>query len=441
MHQQTIAEIESLRNQARGYGLRACFCFTICGWAASRVLHYLGAGQAFWAVPGMIGMVLLGWSGGGYLRLGWERFKWAWADFYRRRYTGLFDELVTKDYDLTDFHRKYAFSKWAFWRAKDLVKFEETLCDYIISYRRAGDLARRRARWEAANAKLTKQLEVLLDEFQITGAEREEIVDNFSSYDNPRRRREFIDGLCNRLVYDHWREHNQWLVGANDTVVAGQVEDYEPLGIEDMRLRSLEVQASKVTSESAQQYYREALTIDSRREKIRLFKRALSEDVSSALIGIEVAAAMSTISETPSKALVNEVKYLSLQDFARERLVDIAGVITPSTIDWRMCREIVLALARPGQSGGRFNKHYFAEDTVKKMVRRQCNIYGEFTFQPTNFDEAVSWLLKNGVLVTKPKVDERTLSLSTNVKNATSAGAHIVSTILRLKREMSGLSS
>ena len=135
----------------------------------------------------------------------------------------------------------------------------------------------------------------------------------------------------------------------------------------------------------------------------------------------------------------NEVKHLTLQNFARERLQNLAVFATET--DWQMCREIILALARPGQSGGRFNKHYFAEDTVKRMVRRQCNMYGDILFRPTVFDDAVSWLLRQGVLVTKPKTDERTLSLSTRVSGATPAGAEIISTVLRLKREMSGLPS
>src|SRR3989338_4957963 len=80
--------------------------------------------------------------------------------------------------------------------------------------------------------------------------------------------------------------------------------------------------------------------------------------------------------------------------------------------------EIILALARPGQSGGRFNKHYFAEDTVKRMVRRQCKMYSDILFNPTVFNKSVAWLLNHGILITKPKVDERTLSLSTKVKGA-----------------------
>jgi hypothetical protein len=208
----------------------------------------------------------------------------------------------------------------------------------------------------------------------------------------------------------------------------------------DFRLKQLEKESSRVTSDAAQSYYRMALSTESRREKIRLFKRALNEDVHSAAVDGEVVTAIATLSKTPNEAAVAEVKYLSLQDFARERLTNLAAFV-PVDLEWQMCREIVLALARPGQSGGRFNKHYFAEDTVKRMVRRQCNMYGDILFKPTVFSEAVSWLLHEGVLITKPKVDERTLSLSTRVSGATSAGAEIISMILRLKREMSGLPS
>jgi hypothetical protein len=430
----SIAEIEELRHRANKYGLKAGFCLVLCGWLTSRAFHYFAAGRSSRGIFTAIGPVLLGLAAVGYSQLAWEEFRFAWAKFYGRRFAGLFDQLMAENYDFTNYNRKYAFGKWLFWRTKDLVEFEKTLCDYACSYRRAADLANRQAKWAASNARLTQQLVNVFIEWHVSPEDRREVLDDFSSYINPRRRKEFIESYSQRLIHQRWHE----LKFAHEGVPAGhQVKPGPMVSEEDLRLKSLEHQASRVMSDSARHYYTQALETDSRREKIRLFGRALNEDVRSAETDGEVVAAIATLSKTPSKAILNEVKHLSLQEFARERLVGL-GQFARET-EWLMWREIILALARPGQSGGRFNKHYFAEDTVKRMVRRQLNMYAETPFKPSAFDEAVSWLLKNGVLVTKPKVDERTLSLSTNVKNATPDGAAIILMILRLKREMSGL--
>lgn len=437
-----IEKVVKERRSATRYGIFAVVCFEIMWYAVYRTYHNIQEQNYFWALLPGISSLLLGFFIWDSVLQARVEFLKSYRKFYLRRYVPALDTLEAEGYDWTRITDKNALSYWQFYWAKDLKRFEQALFDYLRSFRRAEDLLRRQVKWAAANAKLTRQLEVLLGEFEIAGDRRQEILDDFSSYDNPERRKEVLASLRSQLAHDEWRAMHQF---ANSNGLSGfplfPTELVNRLeSEEDFRLRCLEKETSKVTSDVAKAYYQMAASAKSRREKIRLFKRALSEDVHSAAVDGEVVAVIATLSKTPGEKAVADVKYLSLQDFARERLLNLVALI-PVELEWQMCREIVLALARPGQSGGRFNKHYFAEDTVKRMVRRQCNMYGDVMFKPEVFDESVLWLLKNGILVTKPKVDERTLSLSTNVKNATPAGAEIISMILRLKREMSGLPS
>jgi hypothetical protein len=436
----TIEQIVRWRREATVFGIKALVCFEIMMWAGHATYTRIIA-HSYWAfLPGVVAFVF-GWGIVGYVMFSRMKFLTAYMGFYLRRYVDALDTLKAEGYDWERITDKNALSYWEFYWAKDLKQFEQSLFDYLRSFRRAEDLLRRQAKWAAANAKITSQLEMLLGEFEINGDKRQEILDDFSSYDNPERRKEVLGSIRSRLTHEEWRAMHQFATSNGPSgfprfppEVVSRLDSEE-----DFRLKQLEKEALKVTSDAAKHYYGEALKADSPRKKIRLFKRALNEDVHSAAVDGEVVAAIATVSKIPNKTVVAEVRYLSLQDFARERLMNIAAFATET--DWQMCREIILALARPGQSGGRFNKHYFAEDTVKRMVRRQCNMYGDTLFKPTVFDETVSWLLQQGVLVTKPKVDERTLSLSTRVSAATPVGAEIISMILRLKREMSGLPS
>jgi hypothetical protein len=430
----TIEEIEKDRRHATQFGVVAIICFELLIWAIFATYHRL-AEHSLWALLPSTGLLAAGWGMVDFTKFARYEFLNAYRKFYLRRYVEAVDLLEAEGYDLNRVTDKNAFGYWSFYRSTDLLQLEQSLFDYLRSFRRAEDLLRRQAKWAAANAKLTKQLEVFLDEFQIAGAKRQEILENFSSYDNPQRRKEYLEGLRSRITHERWVELN--LIFTNASGV--QLVRASPLvSEEDFRLKHLEAEASRVTSDLARRYYSAGLEEKTRHEKIRLFKRALNAEVivSESLLATEGM----TIKPSHPQTVAKEVKYLSLQDFARERLGDLCQYWQET--DWQMCREIILALARPGQAGGRFNKHYFAEDTVKRMVRRQCSMYGDIRFEPSNFDKAVAWLLDRRVLLTKPKVDERTLSLSTKVKGAaTPAAAHIASLVHQLKREVKGLPS
>ncbi len=424
----TIEEITTMRLSSKRWGFAVIACFEILLWMVFSTYHKIEAQSYLWAILPGVGSVIFAFFTVGVFQEFRFRFLMAYRGFYLRRYVHALDVLQSEKYDIGKILDRRALSWWHFYRAKDLKEFEKSLFDYLASFRRAEDLFRRQVKREALNDKLAKQLEVILDEFQITGEDRRKILIDFSFQNNPRRRRESLDAIRIRIVYRRWKE----LQPKKDVAVPSEHQT-EQITEEDFRLRCLQAEASRVTSESALSHYELGLSSSSRHEKIRLFKRALSADIHA----VETTSDELVVKTASLPKVKNEVRHLSLQDFARERLVGLHGLT--GTANWQMCREIILALARPGQFGGRFNKHYFAEDTVKRMVRHQCDIYGDISFDPTVFAEAVSVMLKQGVLVTKPKVDERTLSLSTRVGLATPNGSEIISMVLRLKREMGGL--
>ncbi len=432
-----IEKIVKERRSATRYSIFALFCFEVMVYALYRVYYNVHEHNYLWAlVPGLAALVMGFFAWDSVLQTRAE-FLSAYRKFYLRRYVSAIDTFRAEGYDINRIADKNALQYWQFYWAKNLKVFEEALFDYLRSFRRAEDLLRRQTKWAAANAKLTTQLEVLLQEFNVIDDDREEVVEDFSSIQNPNRRKEFLVAYRSRMAHERWLGFNHLL----RTTGAVQFDPALVVNEEDFALKCLEKEASRVTSDSARSYYLQGLNADSKRGKKRFFNRALIEDVRLEEVRSQAEAAIAARARVKSESVtpVREVRYLSLQDFARERLFGLSE-IAPDDL-WHMCREIILALARPGQSGGRFGEHYFAEDTVKRMVRRQCNLYSEVSFEPKVFDLAVRWLLESRALLSKPKTDERTLSLSTNVKRATPQGAEIISMILRLKREMSGLPS
>lgn len=429
-----IEKIVTERRRATKWGIAAFLCAEAVCIALCYLAVHLAKGRYSLGGNFVLFTTAAAFTGGAIYtgRQAYVAFNEARHMFYARRTLAAIQQILDLGHDIVKIDEKYFLNRWHFYWARDLARFEQVTLDYLRSFAQAEERLRRRAKWAGANAKLERQLATVLDDYEVTGSAREEITEDFLSYDNPERRKSFLAKLRSRLPYERWQALNHALSGVSgihqlDPTPAGSAEDF--------RLKYLEKEAAGTTGEAARAFYRSGLAASSRHDKIRLFKRALSEDLR---VG-ETETIRPERSPRQPEQVLKEVVHLSLQGFVRERLKDLAQ-FAPH-VHWEMCREIISALVRPGQSGGRFNKHYFAEDTVKRMVRRQCNMYGDFQFDPGDFDKAVAWLLDQHVLVTKPKVDERTLSLSTNVKNATKDGAVIISMVLRLKREAKGLPS
>lgn len=308
----TIKEVLKERRDATKYGITAIVCFDVMLWASHSAYSRVVA-HSYWAfLPGTIGF-FSGWAMIGFILLCRMQFLSAYMGFYLRRYIDALETLEAEGYDWTKIADKNALNYWEFYWAKDLKQFERSLFDYLRSFRRAEDLLRRQAKWAATNTKLACQLKVVLDKFQITGTERQEILDDFSSYDNPQRRKEFLNGFRSRTAHKRWVELQGFAKAEGPSGFPLFPPDLANLlNEEDFRIRYLEAEASKVTSDSARQYYREGLDVISRRDKIRLFKRALSEDVRSAETNGEVLAMIAMTSKTPSKTALNVVKHLSL---------------------------------------------------------------------------------------------------------------------------------
>lgn len=348
----------------------------------------------------------------------------AWRSFYTRRYFPFVLSLLEEGYAVP-----WTVSKWRFFRELSLKKFEETLIEGLRAARRTIDDQRRKAKWEAASKRLRPQLDALLDAFSATEEERDQATQDFDSFENPRRKREFLDRLGHRLVHDRWRREMKALESAPATLPKPERPQEE-----DVELRSFLVRAAQLTSPQAQALYRQALEASSRREKIRLLGALLNLEAKENGAVEKVEGAKPTISAPPA-----EIKQLSLREFARERLKVLEQLVSKDKADWRMCREIILILLEPGRSTARINKRYFAEDTIKVEVRRQYQLSVGQQFDPSAFKDAVKLLLDYNVLVKKPKTDERAISLSTRVKGAANKeAAAIISAFLQLKREARG---
>jgi hypothetical protein len=431
-----IDEITKDRREGTVHGFWASLYFALtCVLFVTSYQHIVVGNTFLTAVGGVLGFYFA-WSTYSNARWGHLMFRYSLTSLYMRRYIGALDILEAEGYNINRITDKNIFSAWRFYWAKDLKVFEEALFDYLRSFRRAQDLLRKQVKWRAANTKLTQQLEILLQEFNVTGDEREEVLEDFSFIQNPNRRKEFLATYRNRMAHERWVGFNHFL----RTTGAVQFDPALVVNEEDFTLKCLEKEASRVTSDSARSYYLEGLNADSRRDKKRFFNRALIEDVRLEEMRSQAEAAVATCAKSEPKTLINEVKYLSLQDFARERLASLSKF--QGEVDWRMAREVVLVLADPGRSGGRFKEHYFPDDKVRRLVRRHCELYGEITFEPKAFEQSVSWLRTQKVLLLPTaKVGKRVFSLSNNVRQATPAGVEIIAAVLRLKREMSGLPS
>lgn len=421
----TIQSITHMRERAKIMAWTALVLVVIRLALAGIALHNAHDPNSFikwgsWAI-GMGAMILTYIAFFTMLRA-WVDFRGAWGAFYSRHYMPLVDQLTNDGYNIP-----WSVSKWRFLRVPDLKEFERTLIDGLRATRNTIDRERQSQKWARINVGHIPQLAALMDEYAVDELRRRGFADGLASYASPRKRREYLERLGAKLAYDRWKSQLE-VVSQSPTSVA-----VERQFLEDVELRSYEVRASQVTSPRAVATYQEGLGKTERRERLRLFGNAIRTEEKETDAPDPEQPTPVTANTVMPKA---EVKYLSLQGFARERLVCLRDLIGK---DWEMCREIILVLLEPGRHGARFNKRYFAEDTVMVQVRRQYNLNVGRPFDPSTFKDAVAILFAHGVLVSKPKTDERTLSLSTRVKGApTAQGQKVIVAALQLKRELGG---
>ncbi|MBP9822528.1 MAG: hypothetical protein KBC81_03785 [Candidatus Pacebacteria bacterium] len=348
----------------------------------------------------------------------------AWRAFAARRYGPFYQTFHEEGYEAP-----WQCGIWKFLTAPSLQGLEDSLVDGLRAARTVIDRERRQERWDRTNVWLRKQFDAILDDFSVPQERRVGYLSLFETSANPRKRREYLQVMAHKLALQEWlAKHPAVEVSAAETT-------HSHPSSEDIELRSMEVRASHLTNPKALYLYQRAKDLKSRRERIRLLGEALRED--------ESGAEKNTASQTPVRQeapkVQHEIKHVFLQEFVRERLSGMKFLVGGG-VDWEMCREVVLVPLQPGRRDARFNKHYFAEDTVRETVERQYRLSTGRPFRPAEFKRAVSRLIDLGVLVTKAKTDERTISLSTRTKGSgTSQGAEIVSMILKLKRELSGL--
>ncbi len=352
-------------------------------------------------------------------------FQLAWSAFYLRRYLPFLRSFVEDGY-----YAPWSVSRWRFYMADDLVEFERTLLDGLRAARTTIDRERKLEKWHRVGLELRSQLDVLLDTYKITDG-RVDIYAEFFEYENPRRKRDFLNRLAQQLAYESWCP-SETTTALEKTTAVKHVE------LVDVELRSFEAMASQVTDQTAQIMVKNAEKLSSRREKIRLLGQALQLDQKAMSARFERQLNVVPVVEPTTREQKEASKRITLGEFCRERLASMQSLVDKD-VDWQMCREILLVLLEPGRKGARFNKHYFAEDTVSTEVRRryQVNVGGQFS--KITFDRSVKYLLGSGVLVSKPKTDERTLSLSTRAKGAQNPqAAEIIAAVLHLKQELNG---
>ncbi len=346
----------------------------------------------------------------------------AWGHFYNRRYLPLL-----KVYQQEGYTTPWSVSKIRFYRAPDLVNFERTLIDGLRAARVAIDRERRSQKWERMNRRLYSQFDAVCDEFGVYDRQRELLQQEFTAYENPRRRREWLDAIGVKLASERWKAQSTNLLNpasAKSTVVI------EPPADEDIELRSMRVRAKCVASAEARALYAQAQGATNRREELRLLGAALRIEERRTDEDVQKRPSLVTREMPPA-----EVRQISLQEFTRERLTCFREIFGEKT-EWQMCREIVLVLLEPGHGKARIGKHYLAEDTVKVTVRRRYQINVGAPFDPAVFEEAVEVMRAYGILFSKPKTDERTLSLMT--RSAHPQGSRAIKAALALKRELGG---
>ncbi len=357
------------------------------------------------------------------LVVAWTVFEMAWKEFYNRRYIPLRENYQVEGYDIP-----LRMSKLRFYWAPDLQEFEKTMIDGLRAARVAIDRERQSQRWERINNRLFSQFDAVCDEFRLDDQRRVQLQQEFTSYDNPRRRREWLDTLGRKLGYERWKaQATNFLnpASAKSSVVI------EPPPNEDVELRSMRVRADCVMSPEARQLRASAKAVNNRRDEIRFLGMALRAEERWSSEAAEVSF-VSAPRPVPSEV----VRRISLQEFTRERLECFREIFGDAT-DWQMCREIVLVLLEPGRRKARVGKRYLAEDTVKVEVRRRYQINVGTPFDPRVFAEAVEALKTYyGVLGSKPKTDERTLSLKT--RSAHPQGSRAIQEAFALKRELGG---
>lgn len=326
----------------------------------------------------------------------------------------------------------------AFRKAPDLLELERRFLEGVRREVARIERAREMRRWDARNEKLREKLLLRICEARLPEEAKAQAEEGFLECwevlpRNPNRRKKYLDRV------DHFIAQREFELlrpaASPHPVPSSSVPEAprEAASEPDRRLAFLEAEAGECVSPAARELARQAIGQSDRRTRIRLLKQAIRAERAEE----EDPIAASAEEEVQIERSKGENRFIVL-DQLLETSFHINEFV-PSGMDAGMAKEILLELLDPGNGQRRFQNAYRPEARLRRRVRQRYESWQGRQFDPRSYQGALDWLVREGVLRTKPKRD-RAYSLSANALEAKSAAARgIIAAVLRLDREVRSL--
>jgi hypothetical protein len=350
--------------------------------------------------------------------------------FYRRRIVPYQYHRKTEYPELTVYVPKLR----VFRRAADLRKLERDFIEGVKRDIERIERKRKLRRWDARNEDLREEM---LQEVRGSAlllprktAIEEKVLEVWELLPkNPDRRKKYVQ----KVRYFVIGEVNKSRFRPVPISAVPQMVQVEPDTDEhDPRIRFLEAEAQECSSPKAVALRTEARQTPDRRAKIRLLKQAIREERS-----------MEEADETPSEPRIEvatskkETRFIVLDELM-ENSFNVNEHFLPPGMDPVMVKEILLELLDPGSGQRRFQAAYRPETTLRRRVRQRYEAWAGGQCDPRMYQWALDWLVREGVLRSKPKPKDRYVySLSANMQEAKSDGAReLIQAVIRLNHEI-----
>ena len=312
----------------------------------------------------------------------------------------------------------------------ELLDLERRFCEQMTQHFKMLERRRRREQQRVQNDRLRDGLLQTIKNSGLPDDKRAEWEDHvWEDWDllplGHARRKRYVRGIEAQLLHAIFQPQMPVVVRPQTSPSGGKPKQEEQ---KDVRLQFLEQEASGCKSPEARRLYAQAVEITGRRAKIRLFGRAIREERQKEGNNVPESAPVIDI------ARKNEVRFIELDQLMEEQF-QISELI-PASVDADMAKEVLLELLDPGSQQRRFQKAYRPESRLKRRVKQRYERWCGGQFDPRSFQTSVSWLLREGVLRSKPKT-ETCYSLSANMKEARSdVACALIRLVHKLDREI-----
>ncbi len=322
---------------------------------------------------------------------------------------------------------------WVFRSRPDLRELEQ---QFIAARKRSIERIERRrkeGRWRVRNEKLRAEMLDFIRESALSPETKrmseEKAAEIWELLPlNPERRKEYVARIRRLVAQLAYQARQPQSSPAPALPAPAQAEE----AAADDRLHFLESAVRECKTAKAVGLRDRALKEADRRTRIRLLKQALHEERSAEEAAEEPA--KERIEAAPQNG---EARFIVLDQVMEERF-QIAELV-PEGVDALMAKEILLELLDPGSGQRRFQNAYRPEPRLRRRVRQRFSAWCDVEFDPCAFDETLKWLVRVGVLRTKPK-KEPVFSLSANIMEATSDQARaLIGAVIKLDRELKAL--